>query len=479
MKSPISRRAVLRGVGVALSLPFLESLAPRGARAQAVGMPKRFMTIFHANGTATEYWKPLATGAGAAWNLSPILEPLFNLKEKVTVLSGFENYSCTGTDPNDKGSSHGNRPGCFLTSANVKALQQTNNNEDVNGPSVDYLISQHIQGVAPLNSLELSLGTSENACDGPPCSYSRSISWKGMTGNNAPEVDPGAAFDRIVGAGLQNTEAPMPDPLAAHRRAMNQSVLDAVIDNTDAVNLRLGTVDKAKMDEFLTSVRAAEQRVIELGNTMQSGLLCSPVERPTMTAEFLLANTDGGYNKGTHADVMNDLIVMAYQCDVTRVITHMMEHERSEFVYDHIIRRDFTETTSTPNGEPGGNYHGAQHGSSQDFASITYWNTEKVAQLCERLAQIEDAPGVSVLDNTIIQYASCMNGGGHYGFDLPVCLIGGLGGTFATNQHIDFGERPHRDLYYTLLNEGFGVGVNDFGTCNLGTPISTVTEILA
>lgn len=478
MKSPISRRTVLRGAGVALSLPFLESLAPRGALAQAA-MPKRFMVIFHPNGTATEYWKPLATGEGAAWNLSPILEPLFTLKDKVSVLSGFENYSCTGTDPEDKGSSHGRRPGCFLTSANVLQLQQQNNGQDVNGPSVDYLISQKLAGTTPLASLELGLGTSENACDGPPCSYSRSISWKGMTGNNAPEINPAAAFDRIVGAGLQNQDPQAPDPLADHRRAMNQSVLDAVIDNTASVNQRMGAVDKAKMDEFLTSVRASEQRVVELGNILQSGLVCSPVERPTMPAEFLIANGQNGYDKGMHADIMNDLIVMAFQCDVTRVITHMMEHERSEFVYDHIIRRDFTETSSTPNGEPGGNYHGAQHGSAQPFASITYWNTEKVAELCVRLAAIEDAPGVSVLDNTLLQYASCMNGGGHYGFDLPVALIGGLGGIFKTNQHVDFGERPHRDLYYTILNEGFGVGVNDFGVCNLGTPIGTVNEVLA
>jgi hypothetical protein len=370
-----------------------------------------------------------------------------------------------------------------LTSANVVDLQLQFHGQDVNGISVDQVIATNplYKGLQPLDSLELSLGTSVNSCDGPPCSYSRGISWKGMAGPNSPEVDPGAAFDRIVGAGLQNQGPAAPDPLADHRRAMNQSILDAVKDQTASVSARLGANDKPKMDEFLESVRNSEQRVVELGNTMQSGLMCSPLARPTMTAQFQLANTDGGYNKGTHADVMNDLIVMALQCDVTRVITHMMEHERSEFVYDHITTRTFTSTGSTDNGQPGGNYHGAQHGSSQDFASITYWNVSKVAELCTRLDAIEDSPGVSVLDNTVIMLASCMNGGGHYGIDLPVMLIGGLGGILKTDQHVDFSAagRPHRDLYFTLMNQGFGLGVTDFGNNANGVACSTVTEILA
>jgi hypothetical protein len=216
---------------------------------------------------------------------------------------------------------------------------------------------------------------------------------------------------------------------------------------------------------------------------MQSGLICSPVERPALQAQFLLQNTEGGYNKAEHAAVMNELINMAVQCDVTRVITHMTEHERSEFVCDHITRKNFTTTTWTEGQGMCQNYHGAQHGNAEEFASITQWDASQVAALCERLAQIEDAPGVTALDNSIILFASCMDGNPHYGNHIPTALIGGAGGKFKTNQHIAFpdtpGDRAMRDLYFTIMNGYFELGVTDFGNNIKGTPISMISELMA
>lgn len=463
-----SRRTVLHGAGVALALPFLESLAPRGARAQVLGPAKRFITVFFPMGTAQPWWTPSTTGVGDAWALSSILEPFTNLKAKSIVVSGLENYSCYSQAP-DSGYTHGRLPGCFLTSSNIRAFQEQFSGQDVNSVSVDQAIAQHdlYKGQTPLDSLALTLGTSENACDGPPCSYSRNISWSVTGEPNWPLLDPGAVFDRIVGSDVD-------DPEAQRRRALNQSILDSVLEGATAVKPRLGVHDQNKVEEFLESVRALEQRV-----PLISPLTCSPIERPTFVAEFGMANTPGGYNKGTHADLMNDLVVLALQCDVTRVITHMMENERSEFVYDHISKRTFTETTSTETGEPEINYHGASAGLTDDFATITRWNALKTAELCERLNAIEDAPGVSILDNTVVMHASCMDGVRHEATNLPVILVGGLSGILKTDQHIAFAERPLRDLYFTLMNQGFNLGLTDFGNSELGAPIATLEEILA
>jgi len=488
----VSRRALLRGAGVALALPWMESLAPRGALAQATNGPKRFITIFFPNGTVPEHWIPAAVGAGNNWALSPILEPLLPLKSKVTVLSNIENYSPWRDVYNDDGQSHGRRPGCFLTCANVLALQEQNNGQDVNTISADQVIAQNAMysSLTPLQSLQLGCGTSENGCDGPPCSYSRNITWQSATQPLDPEVDPGAAFDRIVGSAggavPSDPAAPAaPDPLAAQRAALNQSVLDAVLENSATVQNMLGVSDRAKLQQFMDAVRGAEQRITNVSAVMQPGMVGSVGDytRPTLTAQFNLENTAGGYNKNDHMDVMNDLIVMALETDTTRIITHMCEHERSEFEYDHVAMREFNGGSSAVGTGMCGNYHGSQHGNAMEFATITHWNVQKVADLATRLSMIEDAPGVSVLDNTLIVLASCMDGNPHYGNKIPVALIGGAGGMFKTDQHIAFadtpGDRPLRDLYFTIMNGYFGIGAADFGNNVKGGTATMITELLA
>lgn len=416
----------------------------------------------------------MATGSGAAWELSGILEPIGNLKSKAIVLGGLANFCAFTTDPADVGYSHGRLPGAFMTCANIRQLQDQFNGQDVNGVSVDQYIAldPSRQGLTPLPSLELSLGTSENSCDGPPCSYSRNLSWD-EAGPRWPLIDPGAAFDRIVGL---PPDQPPPEQLA-RLRALDQSVIDYVVDSANALSPRLGTADRAKVDEFLTSVRSVEQRVAQV----TVGDVCQVGERPTMQAAYPTNfNEPGGYDKSTHADLMSDLIVMALQCDATRVVTQMMENERSEFVYDHINLRTFTGNTSVEKNEPAGNYHGASAGYPEDFATITRWQVLKVAELCQRLDAIEDGPGVTVLDNSVVFLGSCMEGPSHRGINLPIVLLGGLAGTLKTDQHLIFpDDRPLRDLYFTLMNQGFNLGITQFGNDALERPLSVLEEILA
>ncbi|HEX3776559.1 MAG TPA: DUF1552 domain-containing protein [Polyangiaceae bacterium] len=478
----MSRRTVLRGAGVALTLPWLESLAPRAARAQTVTYPQRFLPIFFPNGSA-EFWDPAAVGQGDAWQLSPILEPFQALKQKMIVLSNMENYSpfkvLAGVATLNP--SHGQCPGAFLACVDANVVRQQLNVQQANGISVDQVIAQSAAYATATakQSMQVGLSTVFSYCDGKDCSVSRSISWKSATEPTYKDVDPGTIFDEIVGATSMNNPA-VPDPQAAQRRALGKSVLDAVIENANRTRGKLGKADQMKLDEFLDSVRTVETSVTSTSTAVTSAN-CQIGTRPTMTAapQGIPDNVPGGYSKETHANLMNDLIVMAFQCDVTRVISYMLEDERSEFIYSHVPQRTFTTTGSTPPTDMTvvcGNYHGAQHVSPtfDGFASINWWQSTKVADLCSRLDMIQDGEGVTALDNTVVMYAAAMHGGNHQSNQLPIALIGGGGGSLATNQHIKFpdtpGDRPVRDLYYTLLNKTYGLNVASFGTHAMGVP---------
>lgn len=493
MKKSLSRRTLLRGTGIALALPWMESLMPRRARAQVGGgdngLPKRYLPVYFPNGTAEQWWSGTAAGEGAGWTLSPVLEPLLALKDKVTVISGLENWSAfqpagSGVEP-----SHGRLPGAFLTAVSRDLVREQigSNAEDVNGISVDQVLAQNpaIGGLTPIASMQIGTSTIDSFCDGRPCSLSRSISWADTFTPLYKKIDPTEVFDQIIGAAGQVEQGGGggggPSPEAEKIRALNQSVLDAVLESAERTSASLGTADRGKLDEFLTSVRSVETRAATLGNSIQSTLMCSQIAQPTMTAATGMQNGANGYDKGLHTDVMNDLVVMAFQCDVTRIISYMLEDERSEFVYSHVQQRQFTETGSTEGSGGCGEYHGTQHAgdSNNGYASIVHWQVGKMAELAAKLQAVEEAPGISVLDNMILMFASCMHGGNHDGNDLPVALIGGGNGILKTNQHVMFGDRQMRDLHLTVMNSYFGMNETDFGHSERNVPISIISEILA
>jgi hypothetical protein len=275
-----------------------------------------------------------------------------------------------------------------------------------------------------------------------------------------------------------------PDPLAEQRIALKKSVLDSVLENAGNTRALLSSADQKRMDEFLESVRAVELRVTGVsagmgGMGMPGGGACAGT-KPTLSGVTPdgIKQTTGTYNKGDHADAMNALIVMAFQCDATRIITYMLEDERSEFTYDHVKRRTFTATTSTEQDGNCGNYHGSQHGSQDEFATISWWNAGKVADLCRKLDAIKEANGLSILDNSVVLFGGCMHGSDHSCDRLPTALIGGGGGKLKTDQHVTYSKKPMRDLHFTLLNDVFGLGVPDFGSSPSGAAAGKLPEIL-
>jgi Protein of unknown function (DUF1552) len=479
-----SRRTILRGAGVALALPWLESLAPKLARAQDAGtVRRRYMPIYLPNG-APELWKPTSQGVGAAWQLSSVLQPFGALKAKMIVLTNLEN----GTAFNANGGSsvepsHGRQPGAWLTCIDPGIVRTRLGVSEANNISVDQTMAKDAKVAAntPIKSMQVGLSTWYSYCDGQPCSNSRTVSWNDAGKPMYKSVDPLEVFNKLVS--VTTTGGTMPDVEAQKRAALNKSVLDAVLENATRMQTRLGAADRAKLDEFLTSVRTVEKQATAVSTGM-GGLACTAIAKPTM-AQVLpdkAKQNSATYNKGAHADVMNDLIVMAFQCDATRIITYMLEDERSEFIYNHVNKRNFTETGSSETAGTCPEYHaGGQHGSQNDFAAITWWNVGKVAALCAKLDAIKEGDR-TLLDNCVIMFGSCMHGSNHACNELPMTLIGSGGGKLKMDQHVVFTKRWLRDLHYTVMKEVFGLsgpGVDDFGIPRADNAATIIREILA
>jgi len=491
------RRLVLTGAGVALALPWLEYTLPKKAQAAAGTNPKRYMPIFLPNG-ASENWKPSSVGVAAAWTMSPVFDTVKEasdigafsaaLKAKINVLSGFENGSAFNADGSSSVEpSHGRQPGAFLTCVDPGVIRKMLNVAEADAISLDQIMATHaaFKGKTALPSLQLGLSTVLSYCDGQPCSNSRSVSWSAPTTPMYKQVDPLEVFNKIVGVIKPATGGTMPtgpDPEAVKRAARNQSVLDAVLENATRTQAKLGAADKMRLDEFLTSVRAIEKAATGVSAGM-GGVACSAIATPTMATVHPDApkQNTATYSKSAHALAMNDLIIMAFQCDATRIITHMLEDERSEFTYDHVPMRKFTGASSAVSGGTCPEYHGGgQHGSQDAFGSIVRWNSGVVADLATRLDAIKEADGTSILDNTVIFYAGAMHGSDHSCHLLPVSLIGGSALGVKQDQHVDLGTRPLRDIHFTMMQKFFDMSdVTNFGQNLTGAPIKVVSEIVA
>ena len=486
MNNIFSRRTLLRGAGVALALPWLESLQPRSAIAASGTAPIRYMPIYLPNG-APDFWVP--NGTTSNWTLGSILDPLSALKSKVTILKNLENGSAFNANGGSSVEpSHGRQPGGWLTCVDGYTVKhRLGTTQEANGISVDQIMAMHANFAGtPLPSMQVGLSTVHSSCDAPcegggscQCSVSRSVSWHTETQPMYKKVDPLTVFNLIAGVAMPGTNN---DPAAAAKRiALKKSILDGALESATATRARLSVADQARMDEFLDSVRAVELKATMVSEGM-GGMACTLGTKPTMptVTEDGIRQTTAKYNKGTHADAMNDLIVMAFQCNVTRIVTYMLEDERSEFVYDHVQKRTFTADTSTMSNGTCPEYHtGGQHGTPDDFASITRWNVSKVADLATKLDAIKEGNGLSILDNTVIFLGACMHGSDHACDRLPALLIGGAGGKLKTNQYISLNKRPLRDLHFTMMNSVFDMKQTNFGANLTGAPISIINEIVA
>jgi hypothetical protein len=443
--SSLPRRAFLAGAGVTLALPWLESLAPRRARGQTALARRRFVAMVFPNGVA-DFWKPTGGGAGSAWGLSPILEPLAPLKKQVTVLGHVGNYSPWGghVEP-----SHGNLMGAYLTC--IKASGPSNNNR---GISVDQVIAKRSSQRTPLQSLQVGLSTLDSYTDGLPGSHSRSISWASESEPLYKVVSPQKLFDKMFA----------PSAVPAGSSDADRSILDQVLAQAQTLQGGLSKTDRTRLDEFLTSVREVEKSVAGTGSLAG----CTNPVRPTQ--DYAVMNVPPDYDRGAHADQMLDLVALALQCDLTRVVSFMFDDARSDFVYSFLTERLFTATGSAPGTASCGSLHGASSSGNTNngWATINRWFIEKLARFCTKLQAMPEDGGSTVLDQSVVWCGSEMHGGNHDGLDLPLLYVGSGGGRLKADQFVDFGARPMQlehlsNVYLTFLRNVFDLGEMSFG----------------
>lgn len=423
----LSRRTFLRGAGTAIALPFFEAMWPASARAQAAASARRFLAWYVPNGMRMSDWTPAAPGAN--YTLTPILAPIANVRSELLVLTGLANRAGQDNAPGD----HARGTGCFLTAKRVK---RTDGADIENAISLDQRIAAAIGSATSLPSLQLGTeggGATGNCDSGYSCAYARNISWAGPQSPLAKETNPVSAFDRL----FQSADDGLPAAERERRRAERLSILDAVTDDAHALRLSLGSSDRQKLDEYLTGVRALELRVENL--TSSACTVSEPDEPDDYPARVR---------------AMADLIVLAFRCDVTRVITFMQANAGSNQTYPDLGVFDGHHQIS---------HHQNNATNLANLTLIDTWEVGQFAYLLEQLMAVQE-PGGSLLDSSIVFFSSEIeDGDAHRHTNMPILLAGSGGGSILTGQHLRFtGAPPVANLFLTILRS-FGIQDATFG----------------
>jgi hypothetical protein len=420
----LSRRTALRGVGVTLSLPWLEAMGPLTAWAErakpSTVAPNRMAFLYVPNGIHMPSWTPSETGA--KFSLSPTLEPLSALQHKLLVLSGLT--SDGAREHGDGAGGHARALAAYLTGVHPYKTDGVNIR---NGVSVDQMAASRMGNRTRLSSLEMGCeqGAMAGNCDsGYSCVYSSTMSWRSPTQPLPKEVNPRLVFDRLFG--VSN------DPARAHRDNLRQSILDYVRDDSKSLAKQLSVKDVRKLDEYFTAIREIEQRIERTAKL-------PPVSKPDYP-------TPGGIpaNYEEYVRLMCDLLVLAFQADCTRVATFAFSNEGSNMPYAFI---------NVPEGHHDLSHHGGDPIKHAKLRQINTFHIRQYAYLLSRLDAIQEGDG-TLLDHCMVAYGSGIHdGNAHNSEDLPVLLAGGGCGTLSTGKHIRYEiETPLSNLWLSMLN---------------------------
>jgi hypothetical protein len=469
----LSRRACLRGAGVALALPALEIMRPARAVAQAQN-PLRFLCVYSPNGFLMNKWTPAGAG-GANWTPSPLLTPLAPFKSDINVITGLGNYTASLT--NIFGGSHTRACGSLLTQCPIASPDVSDDIQ--NGISLDQILAGEIGKQTHFPSLQVGSRASSltgNCEDSFSCAYNNNISWSGPTTPQVKQVNPRDVFNRL----FKDLPAQMPTtPQAPDHTALYQkSILDVVMGRCDALKAKLGKTDRAKLEQYLTAVREVEMRIARLVDGSVAMRECNVPAPPKDSTQAQLPFQE-------HLDLLSDLIVLAFQCDVTRIGTFMFEHSFSD--------------TRSFNFLPGvtARHHEITH--SDEAAQEEIINTFYVQRFAYLLGKLKaSVEGDSnVLDNSIVYFTSEFgNAHAHDHRNLPMIVAGKGGGKLKTGNHIVYplgagdgvgvdgrGNRADTQLaqlHLTTLH-AFGMQQASFGHDENGQPMATTTlsELMA
>jgi hypothetical protein len=419
-----SRRRFLAGAAVTIGLPWFESLAHVGrASAATPTRPVRFVAWHIPNGVYAANWFPKTDGPDYA--LPSTLSPLAPLKSKLLVFSGLQN-----NDASVVFGSHGLGVSGMLT-----CVLGTKPDVKV-GVSVDQLYAQSLGKATRIPSLQLGITNRMYSDIGNPAIYNGSISWASPTQALQPVVQPGVVFDQIFEG--QDAQASAADQ--ARRAALATSVLDHAVSEATSLRLKLGRTDRAKLDEYLTSVREVETQLQATGST------------PQCDAKSMTKPANTGLDGPTQAKISCDLMVLALQCDATRVLSFMLGNGGSSCFQSFPWLNINTD------------HHGlahAQNGTS--LSAIEKWEVEQLAYFCSKLDAIDEG-GSTMLDNSVVFLSSeISNGNAHDQANKPILVLGSAAGKLKTGRHAKYNNDPQADLFVSLLN-GLDVPVTAFGT---------------
>ena len=434
-KYALPRRTFLRGMGATLALPLLEGMVPAFARAQdVVKSPTRLSFIYVPNGIVMERWTP--AGAGAGFEMTPILAPLAPFRDNMLVLSGLVANGARALAGEGAGE-HARASATFLSGIHPKKTEGTDLQA---GITVDQIVAQRVGRQTQLASLEVALDSTEvvGTCDtGYSCAYSNTLCWRSDTTPIPMESQPRAVFERLFGDDDSTDPA---ERLARIQR--RRSILDSLVEDAARLSRVLDASDRAKLNEYLDAIRDVERR-IQVAE-QQSSRELPLFERPTgIPAKF----TD-------HCKLMMDLQVLAYQTDTTRVITFMIGREQNTRVYDELGFSDGFHPLSHHQNDPV---------KIAKVIQINTLHTRMLAYFLEKLRSTPDGDG-SLLDHSMVVYGSAISDGNlHLHDNLPVLVAGGGSGQLKGGRHIRYpNETPTTNLYLTLLDK-LGMPLEKFG----------------
>jgi hypothetical protein len=437
MRPPIlSRRTILRGAGAALALPWLEAMAVRPSLAASLirsgegEKPQRVAALFFPNGVREDCWTP--TGTGADWELTPQLEPLASVKDDVSVVSGLWH------EATDTGDGHYVKDAAWLTGTTITKTTGVNLNSG--GVSMDQVAAKQFADKTPLPSLELGVEPVRSGVDGVvgyTRVYGAHIAWRTPTQPLAKEINPKLVFDRMTRIAAGRPEG-----------RSNRPLLDLVGEDAKRLRNQLGSNDRHRVDQYLESVRSLEQRL----------------ERAESTSDLAWKSRinfgDRTFPEGdpeTHADrvrLMLDMMVLAFESDMTRVATFMFGNSVST------VNFSFLDGVTDSHHET--SHHQDKQERLDQYQIISTWHVAQFTYLLEKLRAIPEGDS-NVLDNSAILFGSALRDGNkHSPHDVPLLVGGRAGGALRSGQHVKLpNDSPMSNLLLTML-KGAGVEATHF-----------------
>ena len=422
--SQLSRRVFLRGVGVTMALPWMESLPVWGDEPRAAGAsseaPVRLAVLFSGNGFHSKEW--WARGSGAAMELGQVLAPVAEFREKMLFIRGLFNAEAL------KGNIHSSQTGNLLSGAPLAS-----GGEIRSGTSFDQVLAQRQGQSTKVPSLVLACEKSNPSVHkNYSMLYSSHISWTSPTTPTPLELYPALAFDRLFKDEVERGD---------------KSVLDAVLADARDFRRQVSASDQRKLDEYLDSVREVEQRIEQSGKKRElQGW------RPTLTEPNIPRPPDGvPQNIAEHMRLMCDILVLGFQTDSTRICTLKLNNDHSSLRFPHL-------------GVDYMIHHLLSHSDTADWLKVNQFFVEQLAYIARKLNGIQEGERTA-LDNSMIVYCSSMMTGSHDANQLPLVVLGGGGGRLQGGRVLDYLDKPNRkmcSLYMSLLDKA-GVHLKAFG----------------